>query len=91
MNSMNLMYKKLGRIALGTAALLSIPMFGMLFGTEWNWGIADFLVAGVLLFGTGSAYELFAHKASKKYRGWIGVFLLALLLLVWAELAVGIF
>ena len=53
--------------------------------------MADFVVAGALLFGTGLAYELVARKAgSIAYRAAVGVALAAALLLVWMNLAVGI-
>lgn len=91
MKGMNLMKKKLVRIALGTILILSIPMLAMRFSNEWNWDETDFLVAGMLLFGTGSVYELVSSKVDRKYRVVVGILLLVLLLLVWAELAVGIF
>ncbi len=55
------------------------------------WDLADFAVAGALLFGTGLAYELVARNMGTiAYRVAVGVALAAALLLVWMNLAVGI-
>jgi hypothetical protein len=64
----------------------------MQFTDEVQWTLADFIVAGALLLGTGFLFAFLMRKTSKlKYRITIGLTLLVLLLLVWAELAVGIF
>lgn len=78
-------------IALVACALLLIPLAAMQFTTEVDWDIADFAVMGVLLFVAGSAFVLAARRVSARYRPWAGVLVLAALLYVWAELAVGIF
>jgi hypothetical protein len=79
------------RIALVTACLLLIPFVAMQFSAEVNWSGFDFAVAGVLLFGSGLAFELIARKAGNgAYRAAVGVALAAALLLVWINLAVGI-
>lgn len=75
-----------------TAVVLLVPLMAMQFTDEVAWDAADFAIIGVLLFATGLAYELTIRKVgSRKYRVVIAVGLLAVLLLVWAELAVGIF
>jgi hypothetical protein len=64
----------------------------MLFTDEVKWSLADFIVAAVLLFGTGLLCELILRKVrSKKQRIILCFIILAILLLTWAELAVGIF
>jgi len=64
----------------------------MQFTNEVNWTLFDFIVAGVLLLGTGLVFDLVIRKTKNiKYRIAISVALLIILLLVWAELAVGIF
>ena len=72
--------------------LLSLPLIAMQFTNEVNWSPADFIVAGVLLVGTGLFCELVMRKVktTRKRVILIGVVLLVLLL-VWIELAVGIF
>ena len=64
----------------------------MQFSDEVNWGIFDFIVAGVLLFGTGLIFELILRKVkTKKSQIATTVILFILLILIWVELAVGIF
>jgi len=72
--------------------ILLIPLIAMQFTDEVNWDLADFVVAGVLLLGTGLMGELVIRKVKNtNYRIIIWVVLLLALLLIWAELAVGIF
>ena len=74
------------------AIILLIPLIAMQFTDEVNWNLPDFIVAGVLLLGTGLACELVLRKVKNiNYRIAICVGLLLALLLIWAELAVGIF
>ena len=84
--------KRLIIIVLISAIPLLIPLIVMQFTDEVNWSLSDFVVAGVLLFGTGLMCELVMRKINKiKYRIFICAALLVVLLLIWAELAVGIF
>lgn len=84
--------KNIIRIALATIAILLIPFAAMQFTDEVAWGLEDFVAVGILLFGIGLSYELLSRKArSTKQRAIIGATLLAVLLYLWAELAVGIF
>jgi hypothetical protein len=79
------------RITLATAFILLLPLLAMQFTNEVAWDLADFAVAGVLLFGAGLTYELIARKAGNiTYRAAVGVAVAAALLLVWMNLAVGI-
>lgn len=56
------------------------------------WDLFDFAVAGVLLFGSGLVYVLATrHVGSKRNRIVVGVAVAAVLLVVWADLAVGVF
>ena len=64
----------------------------MQFTDEVNWTLFDFVIAAILLLGTGLSCELVLRKIKKNnLRIAICVTLLAGLLLIWAELAVGIF
>ena len=84
--------KKIGIVALVTAAILLVPFIAMQFTGEVNWSAFDFVVAGVLLGGTGLAYVLSTMKmSSPRSRLAIGAVLAVALVLVWAELAVGLF
>lgn len=82
----------IGYIAIVTVLVLLVPLVAMQFTDEVVWGLSDFGVAGFLLFGSGALYVLVTEKISDgKYKIIVGVLILAVLLLVWAELAVGIF
>lgn len=84
--------RDLGRVLLGTGAILLVPLVAMRFTAEVNWGVLDFAVAGVLLAGIGSLFVLLTRKLhTAAQRRAIGGGLLLTLMLVWAELAVGIF
>jgi len=72
--------------------LLLIPFIAMQFSKEVNWSIMDFLAAGVLLFGTGLTIQFVLRKVkTRKNRILICGIILLLLLLLWTELAVGLF
>jgi dipeptide/tripeptide permease len=84
--------KRLIAILAGATALLLVPLLAMQFTTEVNWSVFDFLVAGVLLFGAGLLIEMVLRKATRKnFKLGLIVLIVALLLLTWAELAVGVF
>lgn len=84
--------KRLSGIMITVTFLLLIPLIAMQFTEEVNWSLADFIVAGFLLYGTGLLCEFVLRKVTKiQYRITICAAILLLLLLVWAELAVGIF
>ena len=84
--------KRLIIIILTTAVLLLIPFIAMQFTEEVNWTLSDFLIAGALLIGTGLLIDLAIRKIKNIwYRIAISIAILLVLLLVWAELAVGIF
>ena len=72
--------------------ILLIPLIAMQFTTEVNWEISDFLIAGVLLFVFGILIELIIRKVKQVNLKvvFIAVIIL-LLLLIWMELAVGLF
>ena len=89
---MTIQNKRLTGIMLAVPALLLIPFLGMQFSNEVNWTAIDFLVAGILLLGTGLLVELVLRKVKKRQSRivlcaaiFIGLFL------IWAELAVGLF
>ncbi len=83
--------KRLIGIVLTVALLLLIPLVAMQFTEEVNWSLSDFVVMGVLLLGTGLMCELVMRKVNKiKYRIAICGALLAVLVIIWIELAVGI-
>ena len=74
-----------------TALVLMVPLLAMWFTDEVRWDAGDFLLAAALLFATGLAYERLARRAGNvAYRGASGLALGAALMLVWANLAVGV-
>ena len=79
-------------ILLCIAFLLLIPLIAMQFTNEVNWTTVDFIIAGVLLLGTGIIFNLVIRKITNtKFQIAISAAVLIILILVWAELAVGIF
>ncbi len=84
--------KNLIRLVLITFLLLLIPFIAMQFSSEVNWTFFDFAVACVLLLVTGILLDFAFRKiARQKYRIIIVLAVILVFLLIWAELAVGIF
>ncbi|MBW8688325.1 hypothetical protein K1Y79_28575 [Chitinophaga sp. B61] len=84
--------QRLTGIMMAAALLLLMPLVAMQFTTEVVWTLSDFVIAGFLLFGTGLFVELVLRKVKKtSTRIILCTGILLALLLVWAELAVGIF
>ena len=80
------------RIVLGTAAILLVPLIAMQFTDEVKWDLVDFVVMGALLLAVGFTYKLIATKLQAPVQRFTLVAVLLLVfLLVWADLAVGIF
>ena len=72
--------------------LLAIPYIAMQFSSEVAWTKFDFIIAGVFLFVLVFLAELILRKVSlKKYRYLLLAVLIFIFLLIWLELAVGIF
>ncbi len=73
-------------------ALLLIPLIASQVSAEVNWSGLDFLVMGALLLAAISGVELVRYLfKEKKQRFFFGAVLLLALLLLWAEMAVGLF
>jgi hypothetical protein len=79
-------------ITLVTAVILLVPLIAMQFTNEVNWAVSDFIIAAILLLGTGFSMAYAVRKIKRKsYRLVVVLLLLFFLMLVWAEMAVGIF
>ncbi|HEX8575239.1 MAG TPA: hypothetical protein VF677_02995 [Flavobacterium sp.] len=79
-------------ILLMVAFLLSIPLIAMQFTNEVHWDLFDFVIAGILLLGTGLAIEIVMQNVkNRNTKIGLVVSILVVLFLVWAELAVGVF
>jgi hypothetical protein len=77
--------KNIAFVALATVALLLIPLLA-----HFPWTLSDFVVAGVLIFGFGSALTLVWKKAGRYRIVSVGL-IVFLFVWLWAELAVGVF
>lgn len=90
--SMTIQNLRIAGIFVITVILLLIPFVAMKFTAEVNWEPMDFVGAGILLLSAGFASEL-TFRLVEGF--WLRIAALALvilvLLIVWAELAVGIF
>lgn len=71
--------------------IMSFPLIAMQLTNEVNWTISDFLVMGILLFSTVFTIDFVLKKVKTLKSRLILIFAIVILLvLVWAELAVGI-
>lgn len=76
----------------GALMLLLLPWVAMQFTREVNWSLADFIVFGAMLTMACAAFEAVVRFVDRRHlRWWAGAGIVAVFLLVWAELAVGIF
>lgn len=83
--------KRLKGILLSIIAILFIPWIAMQFTYEVNWTPIDFIIMGMLLLSAGLLCELVLRKVKRlKNRIIICGLLLLGLIIIWAELAVGI-
>lgn len=83
--------RRLLYIVIAIAIILLIPLIAMQFSEEVNWSLFDFIIAATLLLVTGLLCEFVLRKVKEKnHRIIICVIILAILILVWLELAVGI-
>ena len=79
-------------ILLISFSLLLIPLIAMQFTDEVNWTIMDFIIAGSLLLTTGLISEFVMRKIKNiNFKMGLIAAILIILILIWIELAVGIF
>lgn len=79
-------------IGISVAVLLLVPFFAMQLTKEVNWSGLDFVLMGFLLTVVGFTCEYFYRKiANRTVKIALIISVLILFLLIWAELAVGIF
>jgi len=78
-------------VALVTLLILCVPFVAMQFTDEVKWGIADFIIMGILLFGAGFSYVLITRSSSNIiHKAAVALAIGSTLLLIWANLAVGL-
>lgn len=79
-------------VAVATVLLLLVPVIAMQLTLQVSWGLGDFIVAGALMFGTGVLAVLgIEHCKGTRPRIALIIGLAVGFLVVWAELAVGLF
>ena len=84
--------KSLKITLIATTAILSIPLIAMFFTDQVDWSPFDFGIAAVLLIGTGTIISYALSKIKNTtYRVATVVAAVVLLMLTWAEMAVGLF
>jgi hypothetical protein len=84
---------RLWRILLwgAVAIVLVAPLVAMRFTDQVAWTAADFAAAAILLAGAGATFELLLRRTrNRAWRLAIGAMLLAAVMLIWAQGAVGI-
>jgi hypothetical protein len=79
------------RILIGNAVILMIPLVAMQFSNDVDWGLMDFVIIGTLLIGAGLVYELISSKINPKHKLIVAAIVAVVVILAWAELAVGLF
>lgn len=91
MNTQTNLIRSIAEPALVTLLLLSIPFTASYYTDEVVWSLSDYILAGILLFGTGLTYKLVTNKtANTAYKVAVGFALFSGLFLIWSNLAVGI-
>ena len=89
---MNTKNKRLKIILLIITILLITPLIAIQFTDEVKWTLIDFIIAGTLLLSTGLILDFIIKKIKNiQYRIALSIALFIILLLIWVELAVGIF
>ncbi|MFT6735089.1 MAG: hypothetical protein ACJAS9_003292 [Polaribacter sp.] len=79
------------RISIVTITILLIPFVAMQFTSEVSWHLGDFVVAGLLIFGSGYFYKTLTKNSNRiGIKIIIGTIILILFLLIWAVLAVDL-
>ena len=86
------MFKRFSILTFAPLARLFIPLIAMHYSDEVHWTLIDFAIMGVLLLVVGMWTQRVVKRVkSFPRRATYIIFVILLFLLVWAELAVGIF
>ncbi len=82
-----------GYILLGILFILTIPFIEQLDGNaSFNWGPLDFVLAFLILITLGFGIEFFVRTIQSRQLRWLAILgIVLIIVLLWAELAVGIF
>lgn len=72
--------------------LLLLPMLGMFISNEINWSVFDFIIMGILILSMSFGIkQVLRTTRNIKNRSLIIGIILIIFIIVWIELAVGIF
>ena len=83
---------KIIKRALSPLLLLFIPLIGNLFSNQVNWSLFDFIVIGILLVLAGLSIHFILEKVRNKILRIVPIiFVIIIILMIWAELAIGVF
>ena len=85
------MTKGKNRILIWSLLPLLIPLIAMVISDEVQWSAFDFLIMGGLLISFALIGNYIYTSFKDQKRTWLLYILVIVFLLVWAELAVGIF
>lgn len=86
------MFKRFSILTFAPLALLLIPLIAMQYSDEVHWTLIDFAIMGVLLLVAG----IWTQRVVKRVKSFPGratyiILIILLFLMLWAEMAVGIF
>lgn len=74
------------------STLLTIPLIAMQFTTEVQWELLDFVIAAAILISVGMFIAFVMNQpVLQKYRWFIISAVVLVFVLLWMELAVGLF
>lgn len=91
MNAQLNLAKPLIIVALVTGIILLIPLIAMQYTSEVDWSLADFILMGALIFGTGAAIVIFtAYSDNYVYKLAMIAAVGSTFLFIWVNLAVGL-
>tara|TARA_A100001037_G_scaffold250658_1_gene233798 strand:+ start:581 stop:859 length:279 start_codon:yes stop_codon:yes gene_type:complete len=85
------MPKSICRIVVWALSPLSIPLIAMFITDEVQWSVFDFLIMGGILISFASIGNYIYTTYKDQKRTWLLYVLALVFLLLWIELAVGIF
>lgn len=74
-----------------TLILLTIPFLSNIYINDFNWSMVDFIIMGVLIFLCISFISFIRKKFSGIKETLALIIVVIVFILLWAELAVGIF
>jgi hypothetical protein len=74
-----------------TMVVLLVFFFANLLSDQVTWSMFDFLIGGGLIFAFATVEIFLWKKLHSQYRWFVLLFALFLFLILWAEMAVGLF